>query len=231
MVTLAESIRQRSQELQSFESQLSLEEQKILGGREKLLQQKSSFLQQTEPIPLTLKRQSKLAKDVGRGSVFRRAKEIRRQKTISRGLTLPKFDIEQIKITEALSDISSQRQSIQPFKVELGKLEQFQTGFRIAEKGISPVGLGAQERKGFFAGRRQIKQTQQRAELLKIGKPLFSIGGGALVGFERGQQTVPIGLLDIGGLKQLELAGFDFDSKQSKLPKSQSKLDFLNLNF
>lgn len=208
MVTLAESIQRISGEVSIAERSLSSQEQDVETASFKLSSQEKQFLQQTQPEPLTIKRQFFLSKAVGAGGVQQAFKGVRKAKKKARVETLPKISTAREEIKMARELIAGERAKLEPIKTELIKASAFERG-RKAAMSSNPAAVfglsGRQERRGFRAGVREEKIASQRLELFKVGTPIFLKG--KLVGFEKDKMSVPLEGLDIKSLSALEQAG------------------------
>jgi len=219
MATIQELIAQRSQEVGEFERKLT-EQEKLLSASEiKLAQQKQTFLKQTAPIPLTLKRQSVLSKSFGAGGVGEGFKKIRRQKLVQREKTLPKFTKVRQEIETQKQKIASERARLSPIKKEIQLAREFERGRKLGRSGDPRAVFAvktAEERRGFSAGRAIERVKEQKLALLKVGKPIFI--DDKLIGFEKDQMSVLLELLSTEDLSGLEKVGvIRFEEKRLDL--------------
>ena len=175
MVSVQEVISQRKSEISAFESQLQKQSKLISEQERKVLQQERKFISETTPIPLTIRRQAILAKQrgVGKRGVFKRAKQIRKQKIELREKAKPQFRKAKEEIEKARKQIISERKKTQPLKSEIARLEQFERGRQLAISGKPGAVFALKtktEREGFKFGISQARVSKQRSEFFKVTK-------------------------------------------------------------
>ncbi len=220
MVSLTERITQWKSQIGEAERKFAEQTERVASAETGLSQQEQEFRQQTQEEPLTLERQFSFAEAVGIGGVQQRFKEIRRQKTIARKETLPKFARARQEIQTAKAQIASKRSELASFEKQVADIEAFERGRQIGLSGRLRRPLSREEKKGFFSGIGSRKAFEQERKLREIGKPLFD--GGQLTGFiigEKGQeQSVALSALDQPSLTKLESAGvIKFQTKDEAL--------------
>jgi hypothetical protein len=200
MVSVAEQIRRAEKDISRAESQLSQQEKELQKSSEMVSQRKSELLRITKKRPVTLTRQIALQQQVGKGAVGQRVKEIRKAKKKLKEQELPKIKKVRKQITEAKSKVAAKRQEVAVAKREVRKIRDFERGRKLAlsDRPFAVFALeNREQRRGYRAGRLELKAHKQRAALLKAG--LVPIrADGKVIGFSDVKEKVSFEIEKIG---------------------------------